>query len=50
MTKIGIIANSTDYDAWKKDETSVTREEVLKIFCENVHHVVDLFRKMLSKI
>jgi len=44
------IALSTDYDSWKEDEDSVTWEDVLKIFEENVHHVTDLLVTLIGKI
>ena len=42
------IAMSTDYDCWKEDEESVTWEEVLKIFRQNVHNVINLLLETLK--
>ncbi len=44
------IAMSTDYDCWKEDESSVTWEEVLKIFSQNVHNVINLLLGTLKTI
>ena len=45
-----VIALSTDYDSWKQDEHPVTWEEVLKVFEENVKHVMKLLVKILQNI
>lgn len=44
------IALSTDYDCWKTDEDPVTWEEVLRVFQENVKHVIDLILNSLKII
>lgn len=44
------IAMSTDYDCWKTDEAPVTWGEVLKVFNENVNHVIDLLIHTIEKI
>ena len=44
------IAMATDYDSWKQDETPVSWEEILKVFGQNVHNVVDLLLKVIPKI
>ena len=44
------IAMSTDYDCWKTDEPPVTWGEVLKVFNENVNHVIDLLIHTIGKI
>jgi len=44
------IAMSTDYDCWHEDEEPVTWKEILKIFDQNVHNVVDLMLKTLPKL
>jgi 5'-methylthioadenosine phosphorylase len=44
------IAMSTDYDCWKTDEPPVTWGEVLKVFNQNVSHVIDLLVAVISKI
>ncbi len=53
-SEIGIpyaaIAMSTDYDCWKTDEEPVTWEQVLEIFNQNVHNVIDLLLTTLKKI
>lgn len=42
------VAMSTDYDAWKTDETPVTWEEVLRVFNQNVENVVKLITKTIT--
>ena len=44
------IAMSTDYDSWKVDENPVTWEEVLKVFNENVHNVLQLLQISIPMI
>ncbi len=44
------VAMSTDYDSWKDDEEPVTWEEVLKIFHNNVNHVINLLVECLPMI
>ncbi|HBE40216.1 MAG TPA: S-methyl-5'-thioadenosine phosphorylase [Bacteroidales bacterium] len=44
------IAMSTDYDSWKIDEHPVTWEEVLRVFDENVHNVLNLLREVIPLI
>ena len=44
------IAMSTDYDCWHEDEEPVTWKEILEIFNENVHNVLDLMLKTLPKL
>jgi 5'-methylthioadenosine phosphorylase len=44
------IAMSTDYDSWKRDEKPVSWEEVLKVFNENVHNVVQLLKIVIPRI
>lgn len=44
------IAISTDYDSWKTDEQPVTWEEVLKVFQNNVHNVLNLLQIVIQKI
>jgi 5'-methylthioadenosine phosphorylase len=39
------IAMSTDYDSWHEDEETVSWQEVIKIFNENVSKVVSLIQK-----
>jgi 5'-methylthioadenosine phosphorylase len=45
-----VIAMSTDYDCWKEDEAPVTWDEISKIFNQNVHNVINLLTKTISKI
>ena len=42
------VAMATDYDSWKEDETPVSWEEILKIFGQNVHNVIQLLTKTIS--
>jgi len=44
------VAMSTDFDSWKEDEEPVTWEEVLRIFAENVHNVLNLLREVIPLI
>lgn len=44
------IAMSTDYDCWKTDEAPVTWGEVLKVFNQNISHVVDLLIATIGKL
>ena len=44
------IAMSTDYDCWKEDEASVSWEEVLKVFKENVSSVLRLLMAVIMKL
>jgi 5'-methylthioadenosine phosphorylase len=44
------IAMSTDYDCWKADEAPVTWGEVLKVFNQNVSHVIDLLISTIGKL
>ena len=44
------VAISTDYDSWKTDENPVTWEEVLKVFEQNVHNVINLLISVINKI
>ncbi len=44
------IALSTDYDAWKTDEAAVTWDEVVKVFNENVKHVIQLMLNVINQI
>lgn len=44
------IAMSTDYDCWKTDEPPVTWGDVLKVFNQNVSHVIDLLVNVIGKI
>lgn len=44
------IAMSTDYDSWKEDEVPVLWEEVIRVFNENVHNVLDLLIAVIGKI
>ena len=44
----GVVALCTDYDSWKTDEDSVTWEEVLKVFKQNVKNVIRLLNETIS--
>lgn len=44
------VAMSTDYDCWKEDEESVTWEDILKVFGENVSKVTSLLNNVIPKI
>ncbi len=44
------VAMATDYDSWKDDETSVSWEEILKVFGQNVHNVINLLLKTIPAV
>ncbi len=44
------IAMATDYDSWKEDETPVSWEEILKVFGQNVHNVINLLLQVIPTI
>ncbi len=44
------IAMSTDYDCWKEDEESVTWDDVVKVFTDNVDRVIELLKKVVPVI
>jgi len=44
------VAMSTDYDCWRTDEEPVSWEEILEIFNQNVHNVLELMLKTLPKL
>jgi len=44
------VAMSTDFDCWKTDEEPVSWKEIIEIFNQNVHNVIDLILTTLNKI
>ena len=44
------IAMATDYDSWKEDETPVSWEEILHVFGQNVHNVINILLKVIPTI
>ena len=44
------IALSTDYDCWKEDEESVTWEEVITVFNQNIKKVLGLLEMVIPSI
>jgi 5'-methylthioadenosine phosphorylase len=44
------IAMATDYDSWKDDETTVSWEEILTVFGQNVHNVINILLKVIPSI
>jgi 5'-methylthioadenosine phosphorylase len=44
------IAMATDYDSWKDDETPVSWEEILEVFGQNVHHVINILLKVIPAV
>jgi len=44
------VAISTDYDCWKEDEKSVTWEEVIRVFEQNVHNVLRLLLEVITRL
>jgi 5'-methylthioadenosine phosphorylase len=45
-----VIAMSTDYDSWKKDEHPVTWEEVIRVFEQNVSKVLGLLLEIIPLV
>ncbi len=45
-----VVAMSTDYDCWKKDEEPVTWDEILKVFNKNAENVKRLLVRAVQKI
>lgn len=45
-----VIAMSTDYDSWKKDEVPVLWEDVIAVFNKNVNNVIRLLQEVISRI
>ena len=44
------VAMATDYDSWKKDEASVTWEQICSVFDKNVHNIIGLLKETVSMI
>ncbi|HSH50102.1 MAG TPA: hypothetical protein VK982_00095, partial [Bacteroidales bacterium] len=44
------IAMCTDFDCWKTDEKPVSWKEIIEIFNQNVHNVIDLILASLKKL
>lgn len=44
------VAMATDYDSWKEDEIAVSWEEILKVFGQNVHNVINILLKAIPSI
>jgi len=44
------IAMATDYDSWKNDEKPVSWEEIIKVFGQNVHNVINILLKAIPTI
>ncbi|MGE5449277.1 MAG: S-methyl-5'-thioadenosine phosphorylase [Bacteroidales bacterium] len=44
------VAMSTDYDCWKTDEAPVSWGDILKVFNNNVNHMIDLLVNVIGKI
>jgi len=44
------IAMATDFDSWKEDETPVSWEEILQVFGQNVHNVVNILLKVIPEV
>jgi 5'-methylthioadenosine phosphorylase len=45
-----VVAMSTDYDCWKKDEVPVSWEEILAVFNQNAECVKKLLLHAIPKI
>ncbi|HEY5510950.1 MAG TPA: S-methyl-5'-thioadenosine phosphorylase [Prolixibacteraceae bacterium] len=44
------IAMATDFDSWKEDEEPVSWEEILKVFGQNVHNVIEILLKVIPTV
>ena len=44
------VAMATDFDSWKIDETAVSWEEILKVFGQNVHNVINILLKVIPEL
>ncbi|MFO7828301.1 MAG: S-methyl-5'-thioadenosine phosphorylase [Bacteroidales bacterium] len=44
------IAMSTDFDCWKTDEEPVSWKEIIEIFNQNVHNVIDLILATMKRL
>ena len=44
------VAMATDFDSWKEDEVPVSWEEILKVFGQNVHNVIDILVRVIPRI
>lgn len=44
------IAMATDFDSWKEDEVAVSWEEILKVFGQNVHNVINILLRVIPMI
>lgn len=44
------VAMATDYDSWKEDEKPVSWEEILAVFGQNVHNVINILLKVIPAI
>jgi len=44
------IAMATDYDSWKDDGTTVSWEEILDVFGQNVHNVINILLKVIPAV
>ena len=44
------VAMATDFDSWKEDEEPVSWEEILGVFGQNVHNVINLLLNVIPSI
>jgi len=44
------VAMATDYDSWKENETPVSWEEILTVFGQNVHNVINILLKVIPTV
>jgi 5'-methylthioadenosine phosphorylase len=44
------IAMATDYDCWKEDEIPVSWDDILKVFGQNIHNVINMLTKTIPTI
>jgi 5'-methylthioadenosine phosphorylase len=44
------VAMATDYDSWKDDGTTVSWEEILEVFGQNVHNVINILLKVIPAV
>ena len=44
------VAMSTDYDCWKEDEAPVTWDEIMAVFDQNSHNVINLLVNVIEEL
>jgi len=44
------VAMATDFDSWKEEENPVSWDEIIKVFGQNIHNVINLLLKAIPTI